>query len=345
MADDFGFGDFDLSDFTDSPDSGLIASGGGGGEAAPTTVTAPDILSSLGLFNTGSAGDPFGPFTPNETIQTSAPTNLFDQYVSALIGTQGQNGQGAQPGLLTGPGAQAGIAGLGVGAGLLGLIQQLASGGPVTTVRQQTRTTPQEQQLTGQTLQALQGFQGLAHNAEINNAVKQLAAGQLPISPDLVKQVTSAFGATAGQLAQDSINNARERGFSGGTELLAGAGSPQYAQSLAQLQSDVSNALVNLAVGLPQTASNIQSQQVGNAAQGIGLQNDLLRALTQQNGFTQTSQTSGTLNSALGPFAQTLGATGGLLSGLNSFNRPQQQPITLNLGPGLSGFGGGGLSG
>lgn len=334
-------GEFDITDFLGGPGGDVS----GGSDITPPigsvgdTTPGPGIdLNALlggggnnnGLTLGGTSGFTGGSLLPGALpVPTAAPTGLLDQLLSAL------NSRGGQ----------AGIAGLGVGAGLLGLIQQLASGGPVTTVKRQANTTPQEQQLTGQTLQALQQLQSLAANTEINNAVKQLAAGQLPISPDLIKQVTGAFGATAGQLAQDSINNARERGFSGGTELLAGAGSPQYAQSLAQLQSDVSNALVNLAVGLPQAASNINAQQVGNAATGIGLQNDLLRALTAQNGFQQTSQTSGNLLNSLGPFASVLGGTGGLIAGLNSFNKPDRPSVTLNLGGGSSGTGGGGLSG
>lgn len=347
MAFDFGgFGDgadFNIDDFSGNADlSGFTQPGGG------------ESLDAL-IARLSSGGEPGSIETAigSGNFPTGAPTGLYNQFLTALLGGgsgagagNGQNGQNGQNGLLTGRGAQAGVAGLGVGAGLIGLIQQLAGGGPVTTVKQQARTTPQEQQLTGQTLQALQRLQGMAGNAELNNAVKQLASGQLPISPDLIKQVTGAFGATAGQLASDSINNARERGFSGGTDLLAGAGSPQYSQSLAQLQSDVSNALVNLAVGLPQAASNIQSQQVGNQATGIGLQNDLLRALTQQNGFSQTSQTSGNLLNSLGPFAQVLGGTGGLISGLNSFNNNgNRQPFVFNLGTGSSGTGGSGLSG
>lgn len=304
--DEFGdiFGGGDITTPMDIPDTPLPGLGGGGFPFSPNFSNFGPGENPFGsIFGFGGNTGPSG-----LGGNTGGDSQSFLQLLNAFTG---------------GHPVQAGVGALGVGAGLTGLIQALMGHQP--GAQQTHQITGQERDLTGQTLGALQNLRGLANNAQLNQAVSRLAAGQLPISQDLVSQLTNAFGGVAGNLATGAINNARERGFSGGTNLLVGAGSPQYAQSLAQLQSDVSNQLVNLAVGLPQAASNINSQQIQGNAFGISQGNDLLRLLQSQNQINTQNTGGSSLFNALGPFTQTLGATGGLLAGLNAFNRPQQQ--------------------
>lgn len=340
LFDDFSFGGGDFS------------LGGGGSDPSAFPIDS----SSFNLGGGFSDPNSFGIDPSQFSLESSgglAPGSLnlggqggWQQLFASLFGGGGGGQQPGQPGTPTAPGEpQAsglsnalgiGLPAIGAGAGLIGILQNLAGGRPVTTqqVKSNVQQSPQQAQLTGQTLSTLQGLQGLAQNAELQQAVSRLASGQLPISPDLVKQVTSAFGATAGGLAQNSIENARQRGFSGGMDLLGGAGSPQYSQSLAQLQSDVSQALVNLALGLPQTASNIQSQQVQNANVPLQGQLGLLGQLNQFAGLQggQTAKTFGpqpNLLSALQPIGQLSQGLGMLGAGRQAFT-PQQPQQTLS---------------
>src|SRR2546422_802693 len=247
MGDGFGLGDFF--------DPGFAA---GDSQAVGDTIL-PSSSADLG-FNQNFGTDPFGTGIQSGLSEFGvAPTTQFggsqptpwDQIMQLFGGVgsgqqpqqTGQPGQSQQPGMLS----QAlgfGLPATGTAAGLIGILQSLAGGRPVTSsqVRSTVQQSPQQAQLTGQTLQSLQGLQGLAQNAELQQAVSRLASGQLPISPDLVKQVTNAFGAAAGNLAQGSVEDARSRGFSGGLDLLTGAGAPRYGQQLGNLQSDVSQA-------------------------------------------------------------------------------------------------------
>lgn len=339
LSGDPGTGDFELDP------SGFSLSGtdmGGGFNLDPS------------LFNLGVSSDfgglPSLPFNQQPTM-LSPQQDMISRLRSFFAG-------GQQPGTAPGTPQQGGglldkgalaLGGIGALGGLAGIFQQLSQGAP--TLKQTTSrgpASPQEQALLAQTLSQLSQMQGLAQNAEIQQAISRLAAGQLPISSDLVDQVTKAFSAVAAGTAEQAIEGARERGFSGGTELLGQAGSPQFSRQMAQVQHDTSQALVNLALGLPQAASNIHSQQFGLGMQPIQAQMGLLGQMGAQAPQTQiTRGPAPSLLDSMGPFANIMSGLGGTLGGYAAANRPPsgQDQFYAALANRLSGSPGAGIGG
>ena len=324
---DMGLGDFNLGNYFDP------AMGGGLGGLSFWDM-------GMGLGETGPLSlDPSWLGAP----ATMAPPSLPQGPQGPGFMRQALDWGKANPMQAVG----AGITGLGAVGGLIGLLQAMSAGAPVkkeTVTRVMQEASPQERQLLGQALQQLQQLQGLAMNQELQRAVSQLAQGQLPIGPDLISQVTKAFSSASGDIAEQAIQNARERGFAGGTELLGGPGSPYASRALAQLGSDVSRELINLGLGMPQAAAGIQGQLMQSAMQPLQAQTNLLNVLGSQRGMTQTGTMTGpepTLMSSFSQIAPFLVGMGQLGAGVSSIGaRPpaseryfeallkQQQPLS-----------------
>lgn len=260
--------------------------------------------------------------TPSQWLQMPQQMSIPQQQGSGL------------PFGITGNQLGLGVQGLGALTGLAGVIQALGGGNreqKTTTTRQVPEASPKQQELQNQTINTLANIQQQAQNAELQRAISEMARGNLAISPNLVDQVTSAFTKQAGDIARGSVNNARERGFAGGLDLISGAGAPVYSDQMAQLQSDISRQLVNLAMGLPAQASQMNQQMV----QGMGMgaqQSNQLASLMQQAQLAGTGSQEvrqgpkpGLLD-VMGPFSATMGAFGSAGSGLAQLLGPQQQP-------------------
>ena len=322
-----------------------------GGAGDPLSFGSPDILGGAyyapgqsSLYNPGgTAGFP--------AALSPAPEQDYVQRLMSFF-----TPEPAQPGQASNlDRAALALPAIGALGGLAGIFQQMSQGrSMIKQTTQRGPASPQEQALLAQTLSQLSQMQGLAHNAELQQAISRLAAGQLPISSNLVDQVTKAFSSVAANTAEQAIEGARERGFAGGTELLGGAGSPQYGRQMAQVQSDVSRALVDLALGLPVTASNIQAQQMGAQMQPVQGGINLLGQLGAQAPQTTTQQgPAPSLLQSMGPFANVLGGLGGALGGYAAATRPSSgqdqfyralaNQISMSGAPGAPTASGGGL--
>ena len=314
-------------------------------DSAPSNMDWGQFFGGLGTSFGGSPLDtslptlPYG-YTPNAPASTSN-LGLLQRTMQALLGGSSQPASGTPPG----SGAQGGqqqpgiisqlasslIPAAGVASGIGGIIQNLTQGRPTT--QQQLRSTvqesPQQSQLTGQTLQALQNLQGIAQNSQLQMAINNLLAGKLPITPDLVDQVTKAFGGSMSGLMKSTAENARLRGFHGSEgDVALGAGAPVFAQGINDLENQVNSALVNLALGIPGTAANMQSQLVNQAAAPISLSENLIGQLGQFAGLqggrdVTTLAPKPTLLSALGPLSQLAGGLGQMGASRSMF-QPQQ---------------------
>lgn len=297
-----------------------------------------DLLTQL-QADLGASGQPqfqlqdfqnlfgFDPQLPNQTS--------FPQPVLPTSGSQQQAGFLDQ--LMKNPAQLAGlgITGLGAGLGLIGLFQKLAQGKPVTTqetTRAVAQSTPQEQALYAQALSTLAQLQGVAFNSDLQKTISALARGELNVAPSTVKSVTDAFTQAAGDIAENAIEDARNRGFAGGADLLQSAAAPLASRGLANVHSQVADAILKLGMGMPALAGQLSGQQTQNAMAPMSAIGSLLN-FGQQERFnaapvfqTQTGQ-SPTLLDSLGPFGQLLGGVGGTLGALSSFGQPTMASV------------------
>ena len=315
---------------------------------SPPNIDLSGILNTAGMNFQDPANFP-GLFQmpPNQTIAgtpTTGPTFMNWQGTGSSPGTQFQLPQaGTSPGglmawlqSLTAPQATGlGIAAVGGTLGLMGIFQKLTQGAPVThqeVTRAVQQSSPQEQQLFAQAVQTLQQVQQMSFNQDLQATISALARGELPINQSTVQQVTQTFGKAAGDIAEAAIEQARQRGFAGGAELLGSAAGPLASRGLANLSSDVANAILNLSLGLPQMASGLQGQQISQALAPLSQIGQLL-GIGQQERFnaapqflTQTGPQS-TLLDTLGPFGQLAGGIGGTLGALGSFGQPSMASV------------------
>lgn len=277
---------------------------------------------------------------PFLSIPGSSYGNPVDQTLLQRIfqGTPSQNGQPGQPGAISQV-AGVGLPAMGTAAGLAGIIQQMTMGRPTSQsqIRSTVQASPQQAQLTSQTMQALQNLQAQAQNQQLQQAISSLLAGNLPITPNLVDQVTKAFGGSVSGLMKTTAENARARGWHGTEgDVAMGAGSPVFAQGINDIENQVNQALVNLALGIPQAAANMQGQLVNQQMAPIQGMESLLGTMTNMAGL-QGGRDVKTLNPQPNQFLASLPAIGQLASGLGQMGVGRQmmtQPppqYTINL--------------
>ena len=85
-----------------------------------------------------------------------------------------------------------------------------------------------------------------------------LAKGKLNITPELESTIEEAFSPRLGDLATQLIENARQRGFAGGAELLLQAPSSSLGQTaLRDIQGQMAQAKIEAALNFPRTAGDL----------------------------------------------------------------------------------------
>lgn len=265
-------------------------------------------------FNFGGGGFDFGSMLGGYDPSAYAAPPQINANMPQLPQQGAQTPQ--QPGGLFGISPQNLALGAGVGMtglGLIGALQKMLGGEPLTTQRTTPAgATPAEAAALQAAMQNTQQAGGL-----YNTLIQQLMGGQLGLSPEMNALVDASFQNTINKVVEQSIEGARQRGFAGGADLLQGAAGPVYARLAAELPGQMAQARLNTAFQVPQ----IGAQLAGGQAQ-VGAQQGALAADQARYRPITTQQTgpSSTLLDAMQPLAQTAGGLGGLLGGLALYN-------------------------
>lgn len=244
--------------------------------------------------------------------------------------------------------------GLGAAGGVASLIAQLNAGNKQTVTR---NMTPQQSQLSGQQSAALNGmvpgaqslFNAGASNLGALNAgtnplqtqqnsilgalaptAANLGSGNVQIPPALQDLVRRAYEPYVGNIAQQAIESARNRGFSGGAELLnTGPAGAIAGPALANASGMEAQSLLQAMLQFPQASANIagafnqplaQQANVGQAS--LMPQNQLAQGYGQAfRSYPQNTTITGSPNGvALG------NAIGSAIGGANlGFAKPGQE--------------------
>jgi hypothetical protein len=172
--------------------------------------------------------------------------------------------------------------GIGAAPGVLGLIGQLAGGNRQTVSR---NLTPQQQALSQQQQSALGAMQpgagqlfnaGAANLGHLNAGTNpfqtqqqsilsalaptaaNLGSGNVQIPPALRDLVRQAYQPYVGDIAQQAIESARNRGFAGGADLLnTGPAGAIAGPALANASGMEANSLLQAMLAFPQASANI----------------------------------------------------------------------------------------
>jgi len=304
--------------------------------------TDPAALSSVGpAFNySGAFADPtmnfggslgYNPYTQGGGGTYPAPQQPQQQFGTGTYGNIYNLPQGATPGgqqgvpglpgaggqqsfldrLLAGDRGALNTAGLGIGAlttgmGLIGMLQRMVGGQPLAT----QKTTPAGASPTEAA--AMQG--ALQSSQQANDLYSQLSqmllSGQLPGNDAMVE---AAFKNVISDIMDQSIQQAQERGWTGGPDLLGGPAGPIYARLASQLPGQIAGAKLGQQ---NQFAQNLLGTAGGMGGQA-GTMGQIGASEARSRPITTTSQQGTDLLSMMQPFGQTLQGAAGLLGALN----------------------------
>ncbi len=237
------------------------------------------------------------------------------------------------------------MGGLGATPGVLGLAAQLAGGGNRQTltrnlsIPQRALSAQQTQALGAMAPGAGQLFNAGAQNlGQLNagtNPLQQqqasilgalaptaanLGSGNVQIPPALQALVKQAYQPYVGDIAQQAIESARNRGFSGGADLLnTGPAGAIAGPALANASGMEANSLLQAMLAFPQASANTAgayNAPVGQQAQ-VGAQSLNPQAALAQgygnafgnypSGYTQTGTNAGAIGQAAGNAAAGFG--------------------------------------
>jgi hypothetical protein len=168
-----------------------------------------------------------------------------------------------------------------------------------------------------------------------------LAGGQMMLTPEIQRTIEQAFEPAMGDIARQAIESARNRGWAGGAELLAGPGAPIAGPALADLQGQMAKAKLEYGLALPQAAATIagaytqpletrlgagipvtqEGARLAAALQGVSKERaDQLLRLLQLLQEGRTGQATSIVTGEKGPdYAAAAGTLADTLSGLGQY--------------------------
>jgi hypothetical protein len=245
------------------------------------------------------------------------------------------------------------MGGLGAAPGLMGALGQLIGGGKSGT---SPNMSPNQKALSAQTGQALGAMQPGAQNlwnagsglmgqlagqtspmqqqqqsilAALAPQAANMASGNMQIPPALQALVKQAYDPYIGDIAEQAINSARNRGFSGGADLLQqGPAGAIAGPALARAAGMQAQSLLDAMLKFPQASANIAGayNQPINQATGIA-QGAMAPQLSQvtglQNMFNSYPMGQTTQNNIWPQVAQSLGQ--GMAGAAQGYAKPDQQ--------------------